>query len=501
MSAESIREDNRAPHGVRPNVLYDRTDATETVSSLAGSAESVAEPENPAARLTLPVLLLAADVTFLVAGGGVAAWVGGIRSAAFIVPVTLLVLLARFQYRWRFTLSVLDDLPMLIAAVGAATLLSAASFAITLTTADNFPDIRIVGGIFAGVVILAFAIAGRMVAYSLVRALRRRRIGVARAVIVGGDHIACRLGDALGRKAELGVQVVGYVDAVSASTGGRVLLGAPGELPGIVGDRRIDLVLIAHGSSAAQRVVDPIRALSAAHCEIFVVPRLYELHDGAVSSDLVDGLPLVQLRRLAFRSPSWRVKRAIDLLAAAIGLILVAPIMLCVAVAVRMETGPGVIYKQQRIGLAGRLFTLYKFCSLKSVEGEDLTTWNIDGDPRIGPVGTFIRSTYLDELPQLLNVLRGQMSLVGPRPERPYFVEEFSATVPGYSYRHRMPVGLTGLAVVNGLRGDTDIHGRANFDNLYVESWSLWLDVKILLRTASQVLPQLRGARTPNKVA
>jgi len=189
------------------------------------------------------------------------------------------------------------------------------------------------------------------------------------------------------------------------------------------------------------------------------------------------------------------VKRGLDVVGALVGLVLVLPTLLALAVAVRIEGGPGVIFRQQRVGQHGRVFTLYKFRSLKPVGNEGDVRWNIDDDARLGPVGRFIRRTSLDELPQLVNVLKGDMSLVGPRPERPYFVEEFSATVPGYAQRHRVPVGLTGLAVVEGLRGDTSIEERARVDNLYADTWSLKLDLLILLRTVGAVVRTARGTR------
>ncbi|MGI5129551.1 sugar transferase [Pseudonocardia sp. CA-107938] len=182
------------------------------------------------------------------------------------------------------------------------------------------------------------------------------------------------------------------------------------------------------------------------------------------------------------------VKRVIDVVAALVGLVLVAPVLLLVAVAVRIEGGPGVLFRQQRVGQHGRLFTLYKLRSLRPAPGEGDVQWNIDQDARLGPVGRFIRRTSLDELPQLWNVLVGDMSLVGPRPERPYFVDRFSKTVPGYADRHRVPVGLTGLAVVRGLRGDTSIPERARADNDYAERWSLGLDLAIIVRTVGVLL-------------
>jgi lipopolysaccharide/colanic/teichoic acid biosynthesis glycosyltransferase len=182
------------------------------------------------------------------------------------------------------------------------------------------------------------------------------------------------------------------------------------------------------------------------------------------------------------------MKRAIDVIAALAGLVLVAPVLLVLAVAVRIEGGPGVLFRQQRVGQHGRLFTLHKLRSLRPAAGEGDVQWNIDQDARLGPVGRFIRRTSLDELPQLWNVLVGDMSLVGPRPERPFFVDRFAETVPGYADRHRVPVGLTGLAVVRGLRGDTSIPERAQADNDYADRWSLGLDVLIILKTVGVLL-------------
>ncbi|MGP3925673.1 exopolysaccharide biosynthesis polyprenyl glycosylphosphotransferase [Streptomyces sp. 8N616] len=182
-------------------------------------------------------------------------------------------------------------------------------------------------------------------------------------------------------------------------------------------------------------------------------------------------------------------KRILDIAVATVALLLSAPVMLACAIAVRWSDGPGVIFRQERIGMAGRPFTVLKFRTLRPAdEHESATRWNVADDERMSGVGHLLRRTSLDELPQLWNVLRGDMSLVGPRPERPYFVGKFSATHPGYAARHRMPVGITGLAQIHGLRGDTSIEDRARFDNHYIETWSLWQDVRILLRTAGSLI-------------
>ena len=162
--------------------------------------------------------------------------------------------------------------------------------------------------------------------------------------------------------------------------------------------------------------------------------------------------------------------------------------MIC-AVATRLEGGPGIFFRQLRIGRYGKPFQLVKFRSMRpSTETESQTRWSVADDPRVGPVGRFMRRTSLDELPQLWNILRGDMTIVGPRPERPFFVDRFSADYPDYAMRHRVPVGLTGLAQVSGLRGDTPTSDRARFDNYYIENWSLWLDVKVILRTVAEVV-------------
>lgn len=186
--------------------------------------------------------------------------------------------------------------------------------------------------------------------------------------------------------------------------------------------------------------------------------------------------------------PGRRAKRALDAVAAGTALCFLAPVLAGCALAVRVADGPGVIFRQERIGLGGRPFTLLKFRTLRpSDEGEAATRWSIAHDLRLSGIGRLLRRTSLDELPQFWNVLRGDMSLVGPRPERPHFVRQFSAAYPGYQDRHRMPAGITGLAQIHGLRGDTSIADRARFDNHYIDSWSLWQDVTILVRTVCSV--------------
>ena len=266
------------------------------------------------------------------------------------------------------------------------------------------------------------------------------------------------------------------------------VLGGYADLNRVLVEHAIDVVVVTYGSLREPSMVPLLRACDRLACEILFVPRLYEVHTVTRETEVLWGLPLVRLRRAPFRTQAWTMKRLSDIVVSAMVLVMLLPVLLVCAAMSRIETG-SVLYRQTRVGLAGEPFTLLKFCSLRPAEeSEGSTRWNIGTDDRVGRFGRILRRTSLDELPQLWNVLRGDMSLVGPRPERPFFVEEFTRQFPWYMARHRVPVGLTGWAQVHGLRGDTSIADRAHFDNFYIENWSLWGDVKIMLRTVGQVV-------------
>jgi lipopolysaccharide/colanic/teichoic acid biosynthesis glycosyltransferase len=218
---------------------------------------------------------------------------------------------------------------------------------------------------------------------------------------------------------------------------------------------------------------------------------VWELDADSPSYEMRDQLAGFALRRLELgsRRRGSAGKRLLDVVVAGTMLVLAAPVLLVCAVVLRVTDGPGVVFRQERIGRDGRPFTLLKFRTHRPAdEHEAATRWSVAGEHRMSPFCRFLRQTSLDELLQLWNVLRGDMSLVGPRPERPYFVTQFSQTYPGYAARHRMRTGITGLAQIHGLRGDTSIEDRARFDNAYIDNWSLWRDVCVLLRTAAALV-------------
>jgi exopolysaccharide biosynthesis polyprenyl glycosylphosphotransferase len=247
--------------------------------------------------------------------------------------------------------------------------------------------------------------------------------------------------------------------------------------------------LITFGVSDSD-LVATLRSAERTAAEFHVVPRLWEAGAVAPAGGNVDdvwGIPIVQLRRPMTRSRDRLVKRCFDVVGASLLLLLTAPLLLALAAAVRLS-GPGpILFRQKRVGLDGTLFEILKFRSMHEIEDSD-TRWTVDGDDGVTRVGRVLRATSLDELPQLWNVMRGEMSLVGPRPERPHFADSFAATIPRYDDRHRVRAGLTGLPQVSGLRGDTSIEDRVRMDNAYIEGWSLWSDCTIVLRTVRCVL-------------
>jgi exopolysaccharide biosynthesis polyprenyl glycosylphosphotransferase len=389
-------------------------------------------------------------------------------------------------YRPRLSRSLLDDLPY-VAAVAMVSSWVAAAQSMARETALVEPVV-----VYCGTVTAATLFA-RMFAYAAIRRARTSGRIRYRTIILGAGSVGTELAGHLARHPEYGVDPVGFVD--TAPPAGHVtdlpcpLLGTPDELDAIIRAFRVRNVIIAF---SAMREADLIPVLQTCHrlkCEILFVPRLYEVHSTTREMDIVWGIPLVRARRAAFRSPLWPTKRVLDVILSGTALVVLSPVFAACAAAVRLEGGRGVLFRQVRVGLDGRLFTVLKFRSFRPADDSDSNiTWNIANDKRLGPVGRFLRRTSLDELPQLWNVLVGDMSLVGPRPERPHFVAEFSERIPRYEARHRVPVGLTGWAQVHGLRGDTSIADRIRFDNFYVENWSLWTDTKIAIRTLGQVL-------------
>ncbi len=352
------------------------------------------------------------------------------------------------------------------------------------------PADQVVPLLRSGALAVVVVLLVRCGVYRVLRSLRSRRMAVERALIVGAGAVGAQLATALVEHPEYGLEPVGFLDEVEEAGLPLPVLGGPDDLEQVLADHDVRRVIVAFGAATREPdMVGVIRHCDDASVDIHVLPRFFEL--GAVpqgiDTDDIWGIPLVRLHRSLLKGTSRRAKRIFDVVVAGALLVLTIPLCAVIHVLVRLSSPGPVLFRQRRIGENGEEIEVFKFRSLRLNDDGDIR-WSVDGDERQTPVGAVLRRTSLDELPQLLNVLRGDMSLVGPRPERPYFVERFSADVPGYPDRHRAPAGMTGWAQVHGLRGDTSIEDRARFDNQYIEYWSLWRDVVILARTAREIM-------------
>jgi exopolysaccharide biosynthesis polyprenyl glycosylphosphotransferase len=431
--------------------------------------------------------LLSGDLVALLAAGALTS----AHPVAGLTTMTLVLVSYRAGrlYRPRLTLSVLDDLPALVgrAFAGTAVVVAAATLLPVPPAFDLFQTVAV------GVVLLLFT---RGMSYALIREARRRRLIAHRTLVVGDCRVGRNLASHMLCHPEYGLYPVGYLgEAPPAGAGSDVpLLGDVNDLARVVAEQNIAVVVLAFVRGPTNRLVSCLRTCDRLPCDIFWVPRLFELTSVEAHMDTVWGYPLVRRRREIFSRSGRLLKRCFDVVVAGAALVVALPAMLVCALAIRLESGRGVLFRQERVGVDGRPFTLLKFRSLRPASTEEQQTrWSVANDGRLGPAGRFLRKSSLDELPQIWNVLRGDMSLVGPRPERPLFVARFSGAYARYADRHRVRGGVTGWAQIHGLRGDTSIADRARFDNQYIENWSLWGDTKILLRTLAALIRH-RGA-------
>ena len=324
--------------------------------------------------------------------------------------------------------------------------------------------------------------------------LRRRGIGTERVLIVGSGTASQLLIRRMTMFPQYGFHVCGVVDddlSVGTLVAGARAVGTIGQLPEVIRRLRIDQVFLALPGAPRDELLRLIKLCEDEQVEFKLVPDLLEIMTNRVAADAIDGLPFIGVRRNRLRGSAAILKRTIDIIVSTVGLVVISPIIAAIAVAMKLTSPGPVLFRQERIGLHGEPFTLYKFRSM-IVDAEAMTGPVVaqPGDDRCTPLGRLLRRLSLDELPQLYNVLRGDMSLVGPRPMRPFLVERYSEQLPRYLERHQVRPGLSGWAEVNDFRGAAAIADRALYDLYYVENWSLILDLKIIVLTAVRMFFQ-----------
>jgi exopolysaccharide biosynthesis polyprenyl glycosylphosphotransferase len=425
------------------------------------------------------------------------AWLGGVDPAgSTLVAVTLLVLVLTGAYRPRITLSALDEAPRHLPRLGLALLLVA-------------PFASLAGGDLRLAVHALWAVPcfvlGRSLGYAAVRSARRHRVIEEPTLVVGGGRLGMDLLATMREHPEFGLRGVGFLTDGSPLDD-REPLGGMADLDLVLDTYGVRKIIVAYGPTREAELVDLVRSAAQRDIEVYIVPRFFDVGTTPSGPDVEDlwGIPLHRVRRAALRRGVWRVKRLIDIAAAGTALTLLSPVLLIIAVAVRLTSPGPVLFRQPRTGHDGADITILKFRTLRMPAPEEspdrlgstgstrstMHARQIDVERRQTRFGNILRRTSLDELPQLWNILRGDMSLVGPRPEERTYAAQFADSVYGYRDRHRLAVGLTGWAQIHGLRGETSIEERARFDNSYIEHWSLWRDIVILIRTLAAVQRQ-----------
>ncbi|MFX1759960.1 MULTISPECIES: exopolysaccharide biosynthesis polyprenyl glycosylphosphotransferase [Rhodococcus] len=477
MTTNTRRARQVAP--LRPSPVFD-----EATLSISQSPTPTPHPRRHLGSRIRAHITLSTPISDLAVLSGTLALTGADRPLP--TATTLVLLMAMMgAYRSHLTLSVLDDLPRILAAVTLAGVITALMFQ---PYGSSFGAVRLTALAFTA------STVSRIGAYAMERHVRRNSRRRRRTVIVGGGDIAGMLAEEIVGEPACGLELVGLLDDdPRPDTVRRVdvpVLPLSGRLREFLSANRIETAILAFSFTRDCDMLKIVRKCDRLDCEIYLVPRLWEIT--AVSGDMerIGAMPLMRVRRAAHRSLRWKIKLWTSRVFSAVILVALTPLLVLTAVAVWFsDRSAPILFRQRRVGLDGREFDLLKFRTLKPLdENESATNWCIAQDARLGRLGKILRATSFDELPQLWNIVRGDMTLVGPRPERPHFVHRFGETIPNYSARHRVPSGLTGWAAVNGLRGDTSIAARARYDNFYIENWGLWFDIKILLRTVSAVI-------------
>lgn len=464
-------------------------------------------------RLLLDVVVLGlAAIAALFADPSVPAG-GSNRWLAVFFPVVVLGMMhARRSPEDSFNVSLLDTLANVLGVVSLAAMLTISVDSIfggpdPLTLA---PRLWLFGFVYLGV--------ARAMLVSVRQKAMSTEAFATPTLVVGAGMIGSHLVKRLLEKPKYGLRPVGFLDSnplparsptVEASV---PVLGGAEDLAAAIKTTGARHVILAFSEERDHVLVDKVRECQALGVEVSLVPRLYESINERTTLDHVGGLPLLTLHTIDPRGWQFAVKHAIDRSVALLSLCLLAPLLIAVAVAVRLSSPGPVLFRQRRIGRDGREFTMLKFRTMRghpSTAGEADADWAAEilgGEPglpepaaddqdrhpspvnRTTPIGRFLRTYSLDELPQLINMLRGDMSLVGPRPERVAYVRDFERLVDRYTDRHRVKSGLTGWAQVNGLRGQTSIADRVEWDNYYIQNWSLRLDLRIIIMTLNAVL-------------
>lgn len=335
---------------------------------------------------------------------------------------------------------------------------------------------------------IALTYGSRDVVRSYMRRRFRAGLGLRRVIIAGTGELARHVADRFLQNNDYGYQIIGFIDdsekADTLGYRGMPLLGTLSDAEEVISRERIDQLYVALPLDQHLKMLGLIEVANRECIDVKVIPDFLQFVTLRARLEELDGIPLINVNDVPLQGFNSALKRVIDISCSAVALSVLAFPMLAIAAAIRASSTGSILYRQERMGLDGRPFELLKFRSMfKDAEKDTGPVWASENDPRRTPLGRVLRRLSVDELPQLWNVLMGDMSLVGPRPERPFFVKQFKDRVPQYMLRHKVKAGITGWAQVNGWRGNTSIEKRIEYDLYYIENWSVALDFKIMWLT------------------
>lgn len=410
-------------------------------------------------------------------------------TASFIfIPVFLLVFRTRKLYGARRNTHLSDEFFVLVRliTIGMMIMMSASFF---------YREFSFSRGVFIllWIVSISTVTTGRLIVLRFEQWLYRRGKELKSIVIVGRNKTAEQLFQLFTHRRTLGYEVLGYYADASADGSSQLAscryLGTVTNLSNDILPLRIQCAIVALSHHEQEMLLDLLRNTEGQNIEFMMVPDMLELMTSRIRIQEIEGIPLLTVKDIPMSTWNRILKRSFDIVFSFIALFIALPVMVVIAVIIKVTSHGPIFFIQERIGLDGITFPLIKFRSMR-IDAEKHTgpVRNRKEDNRATIIGRILRRTSLDELPQLFNVFFGQMSIVGPRPERPYFVEQFKSNIPKYLERHRVKTGMTGWAQVNGMRGDVPIEDRTKYDIYYVENWSLVFDVKIILKTIRAVI-------------
>ena len=355
----------------------------------------------------------------------------------------------------------------------------------------NQPDFSRIMLLLLSLFGMVLAIIERALVVLALRFMRVNNRNLKHMLIIGDNELAFTFARKIKSKTYLGYKISGFLgraEHLGKTFEGIPFIGTFKDLPDVLKTHKFDRVVIAIPLKYYYHLNEIVDACEDEGIKAEIIPDYYKYLPARPSVDMLDDLPIINIRYVPLDDAFNKFKKIVeDYFVAIVAIIITSPIMIITAIAIKLESPGPIIFKQERIGYNGKPFMMYKFRSMKvQDENEEKSQWTTEDDPRKTKVGSFIRKMSIDELPQFFNVLKREMSVVGPRPERPYFVEQFKKEIPKYMVKHQVRPGLTGLAQVNGYRGNTSIDKRIEYDIRYVENWSLVLDIQIMFKTVFQ---------------